>query len=244
MRILNLGCGGKTCSHPDIVNIDWSLSLRLHRHRFTKAVLKAVLTGDRLKRFESTPSNILVHNLRNGIPFDDGSVDVVYHSHMLEHLDRANAELFIREAYRVLRPEGVHRIVVPDLEQLASEYLQHLEICKDTRNAEEIQVHDDYVGAMIEQCTRRDAAATAIAPPWRRPIERLMLGDARRRGETHQWMYDEISLEHMLESAGYKTVVRVDYATSRVPNWAQYGLDTDASGNQYKPKSLYVEAIK
>ena len=54
----------------------------------------------------------MVHDLSKGIPFDDNSVDVVYHSHLLEHIDRKNVPTFLKEIRRVLKPRGIHRIVV------------------------------------------------------------------------------------------------------------------------------------
>ena len=78
----------------------------------------------------------------------------------------------------------------------------------------------------------------------RRFVENLVLGDARRRGETHQWMYDRINLKEKLINSGYKEVHVKNYSTSLIPNWNEYGLDVDENGNQYKPESLYVEALK
>ena len=66
---------------------------------------------------------LLPHDLRRGIPFPDGSVDAVYHSHVLEHIDRSAVPGCLAEIRRVLRIGGVHRIVVPDLELVVRNYL-------------------------------------------------------------------------------------------------------------------------
>ncbi len=58
--------------------------------------------------------------MRQGIPFPDRSFDVVYHSHVLEHLSKSEASKFLKECSRVLRPQGVLRVVVPDLEEIAN----------------------------------------------------------------------------------------------------------------------------
>lgn len=42
---------------------------------------------------------------------------------MLEHLHLSRARRFLLEARRILRPEGVVRIVVPDLKDLAMQYV-------------------------------------------------------------------------------------------------------------------------
>ncbi len=51
---------------------------------------------------------------------------MVYAHHAFEHLSQRTAELFLREVRRVLRPNGVLRLVVPDLTQHAQEYLERL----------------------------------------------------------------------------------------------------------------------
>jgi len=58
------------------------------------------------------------------IPLPDASVDVLYSSHMVEHLDRESAMSFLTEVRRVLVSNGVVRIVVPDLKKLVAEYLE------------------------------------------------------------------------------------------------------------------------
>jgi SAM-dependent methyltransferase len=117
MNVLNLGCGTKVSSHPNVTNIDWSIYLRLRKNPVLRRITPLIVSGERRRRFLSLPDNILVHDLARGIPFPDQSIDAVYHSHTLEHLDRATAKRFLSEVLRVLKPGGIHRIVVPDLER-------------------------------------------------------------------------------------------------------------------------------
>lgn len=97
MEYLNLGCG--THFHPDWTNID---------------VKKNV-------------GGVHACDLKNGIPFPDISFDFVYHSHLLEHFSREEGEKLLLECFRVLRPMGIIRVVVPDLELIARMYLKSLE---------------------------------------------------------------------------------------------------------------------
>ena len=96
MKLLNLGCGNHY--HKEWINID----------------------------FSSDSEYVKAHNLIKGIPYNDNSIDVVYHSHLLEHFTKKDAAIFIRECYRVLIPQGTIRIAVPDLETIAKEYLRNL----------------------------------------------------------------------------------------------------------------------
>lgn len=57
----------------------------------------------------------IYHNLKYGIPFPDDSVDFLYASHFLEHLFPVHASLFLKEAYRCLKKNGIFRVCVPDL---------------------------------------------------------------------------------------------------------------------------------
>ena len=75
-------------------------------------------------------------------------------------------------------------------------------------------------------------------------LENLLLGDARKRGETHQWMYDRINLSVLLENLGFKNITCQKFNTSAIPSWESYGLDFDISGSEYRPKSIYIEAEK
>lgn len=240
--VLNLGCGHKVSAHPDVINIDWSIYLRLRRSRLLSFIASFLLDGERRGRFQKLPANIVAHNLRRGIPCPDSSADVIFHSNMLEHLDREDAERFLTEALRVLKPGGIHRIVVPDLEQACTALISHIAVCEQNQDAH--RQHDDYVARLIEQSVRREAASTRLQRPLRRLIENIFLGDARRRGETHQWMYDRISLAALLRRLGYKDIRQLSYDTSGIDRWQQYGLDINADGTEYAPGSLYMEASK
>jgi SAM-dependent methyltransferase len=96
-KLLNVGCGSKF--HPGWTNIDMAPA--------SKQVQR--------------------HDVSRGLPFPAGTFDVVYHSQVLEHVPRADAPQFLRECLRVLKPGGLMRVVVPDLEGIAREYLRLLE---------------------------------------------------------------------------------------------------------------------
>ena len=242
MKMLNLGCGTKTSHKYGVTNIDWSMYLRLKKMKILRPVAHLFFRGERLNKFNSLSDNIMVHDLAKGIPFDSDSIDVVYHSHVLEHLDRDVAGKFLMEIHRVLKPGGILRIVVPDLEKACRSYIEHIASC-ETDPSESIN-HDSYIALLLEQSVRKEAFGTSRQKPLRRFVENLVLGDARRRGENHLWMYDRISLKVKLTNTGYKEVHVQNYNTSLVPNWTEYGLDADEHGEQYKPESLYVEARK
>jgi predicted SAM-dependent methyltransferase len=248
MKILNLGCGAKVSSQ--CVNIDWSIYIRIAKNPVWFYFARRILTPQRVAKLERIRANPMVaHDLTRGIPYSGDSVDAVYNSHFLEHMDRNlldpardTALNFVKECRRVLKPGGVLRIVVPDLERRARAYLQHLEVA--STHPEEFAMHDNFVRDILEQSVRKMAFGASTQRPLQRRIEVLLLGDARKHGETHQWEYDRINLRALLESAGFTFTRIVDYRTSAIPKWEEINLDLDEHGAEYKPHSLYAEAIK
>ncbi|WNC29641.1 methyltransferase domain-containing protein [Thermosynechococcus sp. PKX82] len=106
LKLVNVGCG--QTFHPEWLNFD----------------VAPAVAG--VKRWD----------IRRGLPFKEEEVDAVYSSHVLEHLSCQEAENFLRDAYRVLKPNGVLRIVVPDLEQTTRAYLAELDALRDGRQTE------------------------------------------------------------------------------------------------------------
>ncbi len=50
------------------------------------------------------------------LPFNDNCVSLVYFSHTIEHLEEAKANKFLSECFRILKPRGVLRIVIPSID--------------------------------------------------------------------------------------------------------------------------------
>lgn len=235
--ILNLGCGTKTS--PRTTNIDWSIHARLRGKPIARRLVPLMLSQERRNLLVGMDA-VVVHDLRRGIPAADASVEAVYHSHVLEHIDRDSVPSFFGEILRILKPGGIHRIAVPDLELYAKEYLDSLQRGLQDQCAR--ANHDQTVSQMILQMVRREAAGTSNQAPLQRRLENLLLGDARKRGETHMWMWDRVSLPYILEEAGFREVSVVDWQTSQIPDWNEIGLDRGPHGGEYKPESLYVES--
>jgi SAM-dependent methyltransferase len=181
--------------------------------------------------------------VRRGIPFSDGTFDVVYHSHFLEHVEREAAPVFLRETLRVLKPGGTTRVVVPDLKVLVDRYLESWEALERS-GGDGMASHRASIHELFDQMVRRELTGAAHQPGPLRALERRLRGDAAGAGELHRWMYDRHTLVVLLESVGF-SAVKVERAdTSRIPGWNEYRLDTEPDGRVYKPESLFVEASK
>ena len=242
--ILNLGCGSKTAA--GCVNIDWSLYAVLQRRPALRKAIEPFIGHQRRARLDGMAGDVMAHNLRRGIPFADNSVDAVFHSHMIEHIDREFVEPFFREVARVLRPGGVHRFATPDFGQLGHLYVSSLDALAQRPEASDAELiaHEARIAEMIEQSVRRDAGSAAGQGRARRTIERIMVGDARRRGETHQWAWDEFNSRLALRRSGFVGIEKKSMDRSDIPGWAAFGLERDEAGGEYKPGSLYMECRK
>ncbi|MGL1902902.1 MAG: hypothetical protein OCC49_12245 [Fibrobacterales bacterium] len=64
------------------------------------------------------------------LPYDDGTVDFLYHSHILVRYSRSEAYCLMKECQRIMKPGGIIRVVVPDLEYAAIQYLEQLQSAK------------------------------------------------------------------------------------------------------------------
>lgn len=124
LNCLNLGCGSKY--HKEWTNID----------------------------FASNEPDVMNHNLLKGIPFSDNYFDVVYHSQVLEHFQKTEAEFFIRECFRVLKKGGIIRIVVPDLENIAKEYIRLIKENFDNPSSKSEADYDWIMLEMYDQTVR------------------------------------------------------------------------------------------
>lgn len=57
--------------------------------------------------------------------FADNSIDEIYACHLLEHFGRNKVDDVLKEWFRVLKPNGILRIAVPNFEAIAEEYMQN-----------------------------------------------------------------------------------------------------------------------
>lgn len=116
---VNLACGNTFVQGDGWINLDFAPS--------TPAVQKA--------------------NLLGRLPFDNDSVSIVYSSHFLEHIPRVQVAGFLLECFRILKPGGEIRLVLPDFEEMCREYLNQ-------RDGGEHKKADFVVTEIIDQCVR------------------------------------------------------------------------------------------
>lgn len=137
------------------------------------------------------------------IPFKDGELDEMYAGHFLEHLVPDEAEAFLAECYRVLRPGGRLGIVVPDTREILQRHL------------------------------RGDVDAVEYPEGVWWPVADLnavcaLFLYSTVQGSPHRWMYDHTTLWQAMWRAGFRRLRPIDrYRDPRIPvgAWYQFGYD-------------------
>lgn len=168
---VQFGCG---LSCPDgWLNFDASPTLRAQR----LPLIGRLLVGGPVV----FPPAVRFGDIVKGLPVADGSASGVYASHVLEHLSRADFSTALDNTFRMLRPGGLFRLVVPDLEARARLYL--------ARSADP-QANDWFMEVSHLGELGRETGVVALL--------RAALGNLR-----HLWMWDERALRAALERHGF-----------------------------------------
>lgn len=138
---VNLGCGVNTSS--EFINID---------------------------AFPFRRTN-LVLNIQNLSVFPSNSVDMVYASHVMEHIPRAELTKTLTEWCRVLKPGGVLRFGVPDFDKLIAIYTAGGKQVENVVNQvlgqdRDYDRHCTLWNFMFAQKTLKEAGFSGEPTPW------------------------------------------------------------------------------
>ncbi len=169
------GCGW--CAPTGWLNFDASPALRFERLPFVGAVYTK-----NAKRF---PPHIRYGDITRGLPVAPNSCSAIYCSHILEHLALDDFEAALQNTFKYLKPGGVLRLVVPDLAQLARDYLAD----------GSAQAAPRFMEASGLGKNRRARGLRGLLSAW--------LGNS-----THLWMWDEKAMTEQLKKHGFKNIRR------------------------------------
>lgn len=181
------GCG--FCAPDGWLNFDASPTLR-----FERLSLIGRLYTKNSRRF---PSNVRYGDIRRGLPLPDACCTGIYASHVLEHLSLRDFEQALVETYRILRPNGTFRLVVPDLHVLAERYVER------ARGGDPLASITFMTAAHLGLAERKQGLG-GLLTEW--------LGNAR-----HLSMWDFSSLRHALKRVGFTDIRRATFNDSDDP---------------------------
>ena len=120
-----LHLGAYDIVHPGWINTDVTFQLRIARVPGLAELLFRLgrMSPENHRRHRAGMfKQIQYLNVTRRFPYPDNSFRYVFSAHMLEHLYPDEAEFCLREVRRVLRPDGLVRIVIPDLDQIVASY--------------------------------------------------------------------------------------------------------------------------
>lgn len=180
------GCGW--CAPETWVNFDASPTLR-----FERLPIVGKLYTRNAKRF---PANVQYGDITRGLPVTRNSCRAIYCSHILEHLALDDFQIALQNTISYLKPGGLFRFVLPDLEQLARDYLAD--------GSPEAAPH--FMEASCLGIKRRPRGVRGLTTAW--------LGNS-----AHLWMWDEKAMVAELTKHGFTNIRRAAFGDSADRNF-------------------------
>lgn len=128
------------------------------------------------------------HDLKRPLPYESNTVNSIFHEHFIEHLTKEEAEKFLKECYRVLKPGSAMRIGWPDLAKLIRAYIL------------KTKKYRDYVVPHLE--------SHRWGNDWDEILSDCIFG------WEHRYAYTDKHLTKTLESVGFQHVSKKKYKQS------------------------------
>ncbi len=182
---------GKSC--PDgWINFDVSPTLRIQQIPLLGPLI--------VPKDQQFPEKTRFGDIVTGLPVPPSSADGIYASHVLEHLSLADFRIALRNTFRLLRPSGVFRCIVPDLGERARRYASALDA-------------GDPDGSFLFM--RGSHLGHETRPRGLEGSLRAIFGNSE-----HLWMWDEASIKRELHEAGFTSIRRCDFGDATDPMFA------------------------
>lgn len=179
------GCG--LTAPEEWLNFDASPTLKIQKTPVLGAIMK--------KRLNTWfPDNVRFGDIIKGLPVKNNSCDGIYCSHTLEHLSLTDLKIALKHTYDMLKPGGIFRCVVPDLEFYAKDYIKSLE-------ASDRQASMAFMTGTSLGIVNRSRGIKGLITSF--------FGNSH-----HLWMWDYRSLSGELSNAGFVGLRRCQYNDS------------------------------
>lgn len=183
-QYVQYGCGFS--APPGWLNYDASPTLRFER----LPIIGGLYTRNKT-RF---PESVRYGDIVSGLPISKGSSDGIYCSHVLEHLSLNDFRTALKNTHEYLRPGGVFRLVLPDLEYCLEQYLNN-----KSSDSALLFMRETYLGH-----ENRTKGFMGFIIAW--------LGNSQ-----HLWMWDYKSIALELKNAGFVDIRRASLGDSADP---------------------------
>lgn len=168
---------------------------------------------------------IVCRDVRAGLGLANDSADVVFSSHVIEHLYRSEALALLRDCRRVLKPGGICRIVTPDLAVMVQTYLGA------GKNGSAGHAADELQHSMLLHPASPSGTSGLLAM-YRR----------RTDFDHHKWVYDAPALCALFREAGFANPRVCGYLESRIPR--ERLAQVEQASRVLNGAGMCVEAVK
>lgn len=183
-KYVQYGCGFSAPN--EWINYDASPTLR-----FERFPIFGKLYTRNSQRF---PENVLSGDIVKGLPEENNSCDGIYCSHILEHLSYKECLKALNNTYKILKPSGIFRCVLPSLRENIENYIANYE-----KNDE--PAHELMRSTMLGIEDREKGLKGMI---------KVLLGNSK-----HLWMWDEKTLMSELKKAGFSQIRIAKFGDSK-----------------------------
>ncbi|NQT81293.1 MAG: methyltransferase domain-containing protein [Candidatus Aminicenantes bacterium] len=172
------------------------------------------------------------------LSWEDNTFEIVFISHMIEHISHFWIEKTLSEINRVMKDGGILRLLTPDLEVLCKAYV--------SRDIEKLKlfIHEDNVGTDNGIKMTLGPAQALLGFLYSPGYDNFLLDSSRSKllgGYAHIFCYDFELLSNLLSYYGFTSIERKNIEDSRIKE------HRELRGNRYdidKNHSLVIECIK
>lgn len=220
---INIGC-----SHEEMIP-NW-LGITLWGGTYKGLSKYKIQDGIQIYKHNDAGGCVINHNVNDGLPFKDNSVSNIYSSHFIEHLNFTDAKEFLKESFRVLRPNHTIRIVCPDM----SIWIEKLYKNKDNnffnhyKKMLDIDYFENYIFQEQKNIQTNMQIFNSMIFNW-----------------GHKWMWDFESLQIELQKLGYIDIKKHSFLKGNLGELSH--IENMLSGDKIESRnleSLFVEATK
>lgn len=199
--LVNVGCGMSPTEGA--VNIDNSKTIKIAQNKLSYKILRNIMSEPQRRFCDYCLEHKIYYGTCERLPIKDETVDVLYTSHMFEHLSVRTREKFFSEIRRVMKPEGIVRVVIPDTKVRVDNYL----------DSGDCDAFIESLFLSLKDYTKNDLLIKGF------------------RG--HYWMWDEKSISKLFESAGFYNVTILKPGETTIPFETRIDLKERAGESIY-----------
>lgn len=173
----------------NFINLDNHIFIRLTKYyKFFKKLLPKKYHSLLTSYYEARNKAVLEkHDCRKALRYKNNSVDHILCSHFLEHVFPEDANLILKDFYRVLKSGGTLHMIVPDLKEQIDKY--YSDKSKGKENAADIFVLE-----------------SLLSRPTKGTLKYRLMEFNGSFGLQHRWMYDNESMKKLISDHGFEII--------------------------------------